>query len=419
MLENEKACRRATDPGCGSNTLDSFGSFTPDPTDPSAPWQLKMSQASLFEDLILSSESWPRCGTMRNGTLYERPTFERRIAAPESSLWLTPNQTPEATSNNGTNAGRPATGKSLAKQADGRWPTPQATDANSAARHTTTTGVMHPGTTLTDAMRAEAESWSTPRSACNVTGKKTMLPPAQGGKSSKPSLEDQARKDWPTPIAEDAESRTSNGTLLDSARDWLTPCASDANGMRELDGVRSGGLNTQAGLDWSTPTARDKETLAKVTRGQMATPGGTPLLVQVQDWQTPMPSDVLGGRTTKGKDRPTETGLRQQASGDWMTPQSRDYKGISQASAKGEEGSICDQLQKIPPSGPLDPANPSTRGSRPVVLNPAWVAALMGFPADWLDGVAPPSRLSGTPLSRKSPSSSRVASGPSSKKGNE
>ena len=39
-------------------------------------------------------------------------------------------------------------------------------DANSAARHTTETGIMHPGTTLTDAIRAwepQESSWTTPQ----------------------------------------------------------------------------------------------------------------------------------------------------------------------------------------------------------------------------------------------------------------
>ena len=40
----------------------------------------------------------------------------------------------------------------------GRWPTPAASDSRSSGRHTTTTGVMHPGTSLTDAMR----QWPTP-----------------------------------------------------------------------------------------------------------------------------------------------------------------------------------------------------------------------------------------------------------------
>src|SRR6185295_4673825 len=43
------------------------------------------------------------------------------------------------------------------------WPSPQTTDANSAARHTTT-GVMHSGTTLTDATRLyKDDDWITPQ----------------------------------------------------------------------------------------------------------------------------------------------------------------------------------------------------------------------------------------------------------------
>jgi hypothetical protein len=40
------------------------------------------------------------------------------------------------------------------------WPTANTRDSSDAARHTTTTGVMHPGTTLTDAVR----NWPTPAS---------------------------------------------------------------------------------------------------------------------------------------------------------------------------------------------------------------------------------------------------------------
>jgi hypothetical protein len=39
-----------------------------------------------------------------------------------------------------------------------KWPTPNTRDSASAARQTTTTGVMHDGVTLTDAMR----KWATP-----------------------------------------------------------------------------------------------------------------------------------------------------------------------------------------------------------------------------------------------------------------
>lgn len=41
------------------------------------------------------------------------------------------------------------------------WPTPTSGDARSSGRHTTTTGVMHPGTSLTDAVRM----WPTPKAS--------------------------------------------------------------------------------------------------------------------------------------------------------------------------------------------------------------------------------------------------------------
>ena len=59
-----------------------------------------------------------------------------------------------------------------------------------------------------------------------------------------------------------------------------------------------------------------------------------PLNTAVQMWPTPMPSDVDGGRTTKGKDRPNEHGLRLEVGGK---------------------------------------------------LNPTWVEWLMGYPSGWTD----------------------------------
>jgi hypothetical protein len=38
------------------------------------------------------------------------------------------------------------------------------------------------------------------------------------------------------------------------------------------------------------------------------------------------------------------------------------------------------------------------------LLNPTWVAWLMGFPLNWLDGVSAPSKASATPSSRPSQS---------------
>jgi len=45
-----------------------------------------------------------------------------------------------------------------------------------------------------------------------------------------------------------------------------------------------------------------------------------------------------------------------------------------------------------PTRGQPDQANHNTRGKSRARLNPRWVAQLMGFPADWLDGVQVPSK---------------------------
>jgi hypothetical protein len=69
-------------------------------------------------------------------------------------------------------------------------------------------------------------------------------------------------------------------------------------------------------------------------------------------WPTSMPSDVMGGRTTKGKDRPNETGIRRM-----VVDPSREVWT--------EDGLL------VSPTG--------------MALNPAWVSRLMGYPDHWLD----------------------------------
>lgn len=68
------------------------------------------------------------------------------------------------------------------------WPTPTTMDAKCAGRHTTTTGVMHSGTTSTDAIRA----WPMPMSA-------DWRGSAGDGKAELPNL----AKSWATPNARD------------------------------------------------------------------------------------------------------------------------------------------------------------------------------------------------------------------------
>lgn len=79
-------------------------------------------QGSLFREQPLDEFSGisPRSGSMRAGVVYEEPMSVSRSNAIASSC----------------------------------WPAPTKSDARSSGRHTTTTGVMHPGTSLTDAVRS-------------------------------------------------------------------------------------------------------------------------------------------------------------------------------------------------------------------------------------------------------------------------
>lgn len=56
-------------------------------------------------------------------------------------------------SQNGSNASRPSAGTPSISTGVKTWPTPTKTDAWDSARHTTTTGIMHPGTMSLDAVR--------------------------------------------------------------------------------------------------------------------------------------------------------------------------------------------------------------------------------------------------------------------------
>lgn len=123
---------KGLDPDCGLSSIDALASFD------RSSFQWKTSQGSLFAESTLFSDAWPTEGLILNSVLYARPMLARHT-------------TDRAFSSSPINE---------------KWPTPQTTDANSAARHTTTTGVMHSGTTLTDAVR----QWLTPQSPDQLAG---------------------------------------------------------------------------------------------------------------------------------------------------------------------------------------------------------------------------------------------------------
>jgi hypothetical protein len=165
---------------------------------------------------------------------------------------------------------------------------------------------------------------------------------------------------WPTPTAEDSQCKGNHPGAVDSlhaaVKLWPTPVANmgERGGRGDLLAIVRGMPNKHSGF-----------------------------------FPTPMPSDVEGGRTTKGKHRQNETGLRRaalwptptaddannatRASGVqecFRTPSSRDWKGQSAASWRERE------------TGDPTPTLPDQIGGQ---LNPTWVEWLMGYPLGWTD----------------------------------
>jgi len=133
------------------------------------------------------------------------------------------------------------------------WPTANTRGASSAARHTTTTDAMHPGTTLTDMMRL----WYTPDTPSGGRGLEATL-----AKTTKAQigLENQARL-WATAVKSDAGRGSDayphgegNPTLKGQARVWATPTSRDVKGGNPNQRVGSPDLAMQTERFHHCPT---------------------------------------------------------------------------------------------------------------------------------------------------------------------
>ena len=137
-----------SDPDFGGSSIDSFATWDHE----SCSW--RTSKPSDPEDSETYSDRWPDSGSMRSGRACRRPTWAQPTVGVGSSFWPTATAASYGSSQNGSNASRPSGGTPSLHTLASMWPTPVTTDAKDAARGTTSTGVMHPGTTLTDAIRA-------------------------------------------------------------------------------------------------------------------------------------------------------------------------------------------------------------------------------------------------------------------------
>ena len=130
---------------------------------------------------------WPASGMLRDGRVFELQQQELLTGGSESSsgaqeAWIDLYPTPAAveygTSQGGINKGKPP-------------------------GHTTTTGVMHPGTTLTDASR----EWPTPLASDSVGGGRQI-----DGRRGQQLKDFGYTREWPTPTAQCAKSTQASDT---------------------------------------------------------------------------------------------------------------------------------------------------------------------------------------------------------------
>ena len=174
---------------CGSDSMTTAGSgqmslvLSERPARPSSSSNALL--ASDEEACRLSSTTLPLSGSMGpSGVLSQPPKRARRTDVPGSSSWPTPTASSYGNCVGGA-AGRvgpvrhslntlaamwptptqdPMRSRSGERKGERtlhklakNWPTPAVSDSRSPGRHTTTTGVMHPGTSLTDAMRSHRD----------------------------------------------------------------------------------------------------------------------------------------------------------------------------------------------------------------------------------------------------------------------
>ncbi len=175
-------------------------------------------QSSLFPREEPYSEGLPKAGSMRNGYLFERPTWEPRTGASESlsspgdASWKTPHGMSGI-----DHTGKVGGGGEFAKQAS-QWPSPRSEDAESCGNHPD----------ATDSLTGASTLWRTPDA------------PGDGGPRNRGRS---IGKGHQITIAEQAEL-------------WQTP-ATDSFRSRGGDRKDEMGLDQQARLAWPTPAERD------------------------------------------------------------------------------------------------------------------------------------------------------------------
>jgi len=189
-------------PGSTESARDSSTSRSESPTRPTRPSSRGRTSAAQLELFLPSMPSLPATATSEQPSAFELLTWEPLTVADASSF----------------------------------WPTAVVSDSESSARGTTTTGVSHPGTSLTDAMR----EWATP----NASLHNYLEEPA--------SYEERSAR----LVAEG--TRPLGVNLGQQAQTWSTPTARNIHGASNT-ATREGSPDLQTQATWPTPAARDSK----------------------------------------------------------------------------------------------------------------------------------------------------------------
>lgn len=246
---------------------------------------IEMAKDGLYPlDCGMFLETWPRSGSMQNGSVYARKTSVPRMSELASSFWATPVtsrafRNMEALDPSSQKDRRLKHTEDLTSQTM-NWSTPRASDRDSTRKD---------GRILSQ----EASQWGTPRVTTNAG-----IPTEHTGRGSR--LEDQSAQ-WSTPKAltgganSNRESRNAGGSdLQEATQKWATPVAHDDNKSLQAHlamkqnmpgGPRSAitSLNVQTKA-WATPKVVDVPTSQRAKDLYMS---GQGLEEQTQNWMTP------------------------------------------------------------------------------------------------------------------------------------
>ena len=302
--------------------------------------RMESPQIGLFATSTPFLGRWPTSGSMRNGCVYERPTWAPHRSGSEYSSWPAANWQTPATDSFRSRGGDRKQEMGLDQEAR-KWTTPQShycrgaktPEQISAMKERTGSGVRN--------LNEDAASWSTPRS-------------------------------------EDAESCGNHPQAQDSltgqTRGWMSPSVGDAKGRKytydQHDKTRPRLALPGETAGWSTPHGNENPN-SGAGGGEFATPSA-------RDWK----SGKAIQETMEGNARP----LNEQASACSLPAQAWVEKACSMTydsftpEALAELGAAIKPNSATPSNGPA--SSTKDRGLRPR-LNPAFDSWHMGFPWWW------------------------------------